>query len=571
MHGTEDPESLTAARGEGATGDLEQRVFQLETLYEIGRECAGLRSPDEVLRVMLAMVVGAFGAIRGLIFLHDAAGAVVARYARGLAAPEQDAAAAALAAGFLRAQPSSGADAWLTEAGMEVAVPFEVDDTAQGVLALGPRLAGRPYSGEERGLLQTIVRNAAVYLRTARLVDTAQVTAAELARKVQALSVMNDLALEITHQPTTHRLHGFILDRVAAAVVAEAAALLTPPGTEGGEWLVAAYTPASVARQAAAVAGAAPALAVSSLDRTMRPDGAALVDEHSREVVAPIRFGAEVLGVLWLQRATGATGFSRNDRDLVGLLANAVAVVLQNNRLFEAWLTQQQQHFRLRGMLEQYIAPSVVERLLAGEFAPPRGGTHRRLSLVRVDMRENTEFVHWFDVDVMTELMDEYLARMTNVLFRYEGTIDRFEGDAVISFFGAPEAHPDDPLRAVRTGLEMQREFAALRLEWQARHGLPPKLGIGVGIATGEAVVGNVGSAKRLQYTVSGAVANLAARLMVKAPAGTLLIDEATWQAVQEPLDLPPRIRRRRPRYVRAKGFPNLVPVYRLRLADVGQ
>jgi class 3 adenylate cyclase len=450
---------------------------------------------------------------------------------------------------------------------MAAGARFEVDDTARGALALQPRLTGEPYTAADRALLQTIVSSAAVHLRNLRLLATVQATGAELARKVQALAVVNEIALGMASRPAARRLYRFVLERVAAALGAGEAAFLVP---ERGGWALAARRPEPTPDQPTVVeADALDLEACAGAAWSVAAGGVAGVDGADREVVAPIRYGAHLCGALWLRRAAQERPFDDGDRDLLALLGREIAVVLENNRLFETSLAQQQEHFRLRGVLEQYLAPSVAERLIGGGLDLSRSLTHRTMSLVRVDMRASTEFVHALDVDVLVQLMNEYIGAMTDVLFRYEGTIDRFDGDAVIAFFGAPEAHADDPVRAVRTGLEMQRAFAALLAQWRERYSLPARLGIGVGIATGEVVVGNVGSAKRLHYTVSGLTANLAARLMAKAPAGALLLDETTWHVVQAPLDLPARVRARQPRYIRAKGFRDLVPVYRLRPADV--
>jgi class 3 adenylate cyclase len=134
-------------------------------------------------------------------------------------------------------------------------------------------------------------------------------------------------------------------------------------------------------------------------------------------------------------------------------------------------------------------------------------------------MRGSTELINHVEPEVMVRLLNQYLGQMTDVLFHYEGTIDKFAGDAVLGFFGAPEGHADDPLRAVCAAAAMQRAFAGLLLDWRRRYPtLPGSLGIGIGIATGDVVVGNIGSAKRLEHTVIGPAVNLAARLSTTAP-----------------------------------------------------
>src|SRR5262249_60127918 len=134
---------------------------------------------------------------------------------------------------------------------------------------------------------------------------------------------------------------------------------------------------------------------------------------------------------------------------------------------------------------------------------------------------------------------------------------------AVLASSGRPGGPPDGRRGAVRAAAAMQRGFADLLRDWQRRRRtLPASLGIGIGIATGDVVVGNIGSPKRLEHTVIGPTVNLAARLTAKAPAGTIQIDDITWQAVAAPLGFLIRARPRRPRHVRAHGLAALLPVY---------
>lgn len=191
------------------------------------------------------------------------------------------------------------------------------------------------------------------------------------------------------------------------------------------------------------------------------------------------------------------------------------------------------------------------------------------MTVLMVDMRGSTVLINQVEPEMMVRLLNEYLGRMTDILFHHEGTIDKFEGDAMLGFFGAPEAHSDDPVRAVLAAAEMQREFDAIKADWARRSIMPDGLGIGVGIASGEVIVGNIGSAKRLEHTIIGPTVNLAARLTAKAPRGMVLLDGNTWEAVASPLAFNARPRPRRPRFVRAKGFDALVAVYRLRAGDI--
>jgi class 3 adenylate cyclase len=162
----------------------------------------------------------------------------------------------------------------------------------------------------------------------------------------------------------------------------------------------------------------------------------------------------------------------------------------------------------------------------------------------------------------MVRILNDYFGEATNVVFSYEGMVDKFLGDSVMAVFGAPIIHDDSELddvnRAVQAAVEMQNVFRELLVSWEKQLGHELATGLGIGVCTGMAVVGNVGSTKRVEHTVIGPVVNLAARLSKLATSGQTLLDKETYQRTSlaisaEPLDP-----------VTVQGFSEPVPVYEL-------
>jgi adenylate cyclase len=127
----------------------------------------------------------------------------------------------------------------------------------------------------------------------------------------------------------------------------------------------------------------------------------------------------------------------------------------------------------------------------------------------------------------IVELLNEYFSEMTDLIFENGGTLDKYLGDGIMALFGAPLAKPDDAQRSVKTAAEMQRALTALNRHWQARGQEP--LQMGLGINTGPVTAGNIGSSKRMDYTVIGDAVNLASRLCANAAGGQILISESTF------------------------------------------
>lgn len=190
---------------------------------------------------------------------------------------------------------------------------------------------------------------------------------------------------------------------------------------------------------------------------------------------------------------------------------------------------------RLRSLFRRYVSAQVVEQVLAGggDFGAP---VERDVVVLFTDLRGYTALTEGLAPRVLVDqVLNRYFTVATEVLYRHEGTVDKFVGDGLIGIFGTPIAHSDDLERSLRAAVDIQRSFAELRELWQNELGLD--IGLGIGIGYGRAIVGNIGSTQRLDYTVIGDVVNTANRLAGVAQAGQIII---SYHLVEK---LPPDVR----------------------------
>jgi adenylate cyclase len=172
---------------------------------------------------------------------------------------------------------------------------------------------------------------------------------------------------------------------------------------------------------------------------------------------------------------------------------------------------EQRQQRALRGALSQYLSPDVMEEVAANPEAVKLGGEKREMTVFFSDLRGFTSYSETIDPEDLVHILNQYLTEMTDVIFHHQGTVDKYMGDAIMAFWGAPRPQPDHARRACSTALDMMRELGILNQRWEAEG--RQKLDIGVGINTGPMTVGNMGSQRRLDYTVMGDSVNLASRL----------------------------------------------------------
>jgi len=200
-------------------------------------------------------------------------------------------------------------------------------------------------------------------------------------------------------------------------------------------------------------------------------------------------------------------------------------------------LREESQRSRAHQTLSRFVPAQIVSQLMEDQAAQTLQGQRRVVSVLFCDLRNFTAASERLKPEATVTLLNRYFALMHEVIWEFEGTLDKFLGDGLMAFFNAPMDQPDHALRAVQTAIEMQRRIEFNRAEWEFCGW--PQLAAGIGISTGEAVVGYITSRERMQYTAIGAQVNLASRLeeLTKELGAEILISETTYQLVKDAVE----------------------------------
>ncbi len=211
---------------------------------------------------------------------------------------------------------------------------------------------------------------------------------------------------------------------------------------------------------------------------------------------------------------------------------------------------------RVRETLAKFVPPEIVDRVVEEEPEALLRGQRRVLTVMFADLRGYTTTSGQMRPEEAVELLNRFFLLAHEVIWEFEGTLDKYIGDGLMAFFNAPAEQKDHALRAVQTAVVMQERIHANRGEWEFL-GMPD-LAAGVGISTGEAVVGYIGTGERMQYTAIGPHVNLAARLEpINKDLGTeILISQPTYDLVAEAVETRPHAG------IEVRGFPEPMTVY---------
>jgi adenylate cyclase len=191
---------------------------------------------------------------------------------------------------------------------------------------------------------------------------------------------------------------------------------------------------------------------------------------------------------------------------------------------------------RIKSTFGRYLSKEVVEELLSSPNGLKLGGEIREVTFLVSDLRGFTSMTSRLPPHDIIGILNRYLERMVDIIAQYRGTVDEFQGDGILAFFGAPLAASDDPERAIACAIEMHR--ALVEINTEQRHLCLPELVMGIGINTGEVIVGNIGSEKRSKYGAVGSAINTAYRIESYTVGGQILISPSTYERTRSLVQL---------------------------------
>lgn len=246
-------------------------------------------------------------------------------------------------------------------------------------------------------------------------------------------------------------------------------------------------------------------------------------------LVVPLIDQQHVLGTMTIY-SSEANVFAENHQHILSILANQATVAITKARsIEERERLKEQEKWAIRDLFQRYVSPKVVDRLVAGTDDLVLGGKRQEVSVLFADLRGFTSFGENLAPEQLIKVLNQYLALAVEAILTQEGTLDKFMGDAVMAIFNAPLPQPDHTMRAVRAALAMQQAIHRYNSTITDEN----RLSFGIGIHSGQAIVGNIGTAQQMNYTAIGDTINLAKRLQEHARGGQIVLSQAAYEPIK--------------------------------------
>ncbi|MDQ3547843.1 MAG: GAF domain-containing protein, partial [Chloroflexota bacterium] len=510
--GGEDNITTVVIQADFPSEQQDSTVDRLAVVNRIGRELAMSLDVNATLGSVMKQLIAMTGGERGAVLLRDEHGSLVPRAAHNLGPGTfEDYSRTVAAQALAERKPVVVANALddpslnnsMSIVGLSlrsiVCVPMILKENAIGVLYVDSAARSNVFDQTDIDLLVSFASLAATAIENARLHETLLVRSRELensrARQESLFRSLSSglIAIDnggiVTHwNPAAADMLGVRPDVALGKRLAE---ILS---TALASWI------GNLAIQAE----------LDSQTFMMSHEWEGPVDNRDRAIIA-----GRVARIRDIDGQAEGTVFILNDRTDVVLLE-------------EARRTEGAERDRMRDLFRRYLAPSVAERLLNSPEAVQLGGSREDVTILFADVRGFSGFSERHTPEEVVAMLNHYLALATHEIFNELGTLDKFLGDGVMAIFGAPVPVPNHEMAAVRAALAMRASLDRLRNDTGVR------VGFGIGLNAGAAVVGNIGTAQLMNYTAIGDVVNVAARLQSEARSGEILISQMVLERVKD-------------------------------------
>jgi adenylate cyclase len=252
-------------------------------------------------------------------------------------------------------------------------------------------------------------------------------------------------------------------------------------------------------------------------------------------ICAPLVAESGVHGALYADRLDPFAAFKPDDLELITAVAAQTAVAVENARAHERLAREEVARANYSRFLPEYV----VKQMLENPESFKLGGANQIITVLFADIRGFTRLSEHAKPEKVVQLLNKYFSAMTDIIFAHGGTLDKYLGDGLMALFGAPTATPEDSKNALNAAVAMQRRIIGINEELRAE-GFQ-EIGVGIGLHTGEATVGYIGSERRSEYTAIGDTVNTASRLESNSKAGQILLSAETAAAAGNRYPLTPR------------------------------
>ncbi len=382
-------------------------------------------------------------------------------------------------------------------------------------------------------------------------------------RREKKLSLLLEISKELSKQQELDRLLDKVVDFTFQIMNVDRVSILLLDGKSNeliprisksrtGDASAAKHVPQSIARKAVEERVA---ILSDNAAADERFKGKSILIQSVRSAMCTPLMGSDskVLGILYVDNLTATHSFADEDLEFLIAFGGLTAVAIENSQLSD----------RLRreavvvSNFQRYFAPNLATQIAQQEGEVALGGTKRPVVVFFSDIRGFTPMSETMNPDEIAGLLTDYFTEMVDIVFEHSGTLDKFMGDAIMALWGAPIAHEDDADRAMQCALDQIETLEKMNAKWKESGRHP--LAIGIGINFGEVFAGNIGSNRRLEYTVIGDAVNTAHRLCSSAGANEILISEPFYKELKKP----PKVEALEP--IQVKGKSKKVPVYRVK------